>query len=269
MMSSKLTCAIILYFDNDTFKANLCNNLSTFGFRNISCEVFENLFMCILNEHAPMKKRYIRANNAPFMNKELCKAIMTRSRFRNIFLKLKTNESRETYKIQRNYCVKLLRKTKSCYDENLNVKIIQDNKKSWKHVKPLFSQKDSINNRVTLVEYKEIVSDSAKCAEIMNNFFSDAVFSLDINRELHTDVSTSSDPVISAIESYKNDPSIMKLNEKMPNLTFNFQSVSENDMLRMIQSIDSTKAFQKNDFPPNILIANEDICSIVLTADIN
>ena len=73
-----------------------------------------------------MKKRYIRANNTPFMNKELCKAIMTRSR--NIFLKLKTNESREAYKIQRNYCVKLLRKTKSCY-ENLNVKIIQDNKK--------------------------------------------------------------------------------------------------------------------------------------------
>ena len=100
------------YFDNDAFKANLCNNLCTFGFRNISCEEFGNLFMCILNEHAPMKKRYIRANNAPFMNKELCKAIMTRSRLRNIFLKLKTNESREAYKIQRNYCVKLLRKTK-------------------------------------------------------------------------------------------------------------------------------------------------------------
>ena len=29
------------------------------------------------------------------------------------------------------------------------------------------------------------------------------------------------------------------------------------------------KAFQKNDIPPNILKANEDICSIVLTSDIN
>ena len=38
-------------------------------------------------------------------------------------------------------------------------------------------------------------------------FFSNAVFSLDINRELNTDVSTSSDPVISAIERYKNHPS--------------------------------------------------------------
>ena len=94
----------------------------------------------------------------------------------------------------------------------------------------------------------------------MNNFFNNAVSS---NRELHTDVSTS--PVISAIEKYKNHSPILKLNERIPNLTFNFQSVSENDMLCMIQSIDSTKAFQKNDIPPNILKANEDICSIVLS----
>ena len=118
-----------------------------------------------------MKERYIRANKAPFMNKELCKVIMTWSRLRNIFLKLKTNESREAYTIQRNYCVKLLRKTKSCYYENLNAKIIQDNKKFWKHVKRLFSQKGYINNKITLVEDTEIVSDSAKCTEITNNIF--------------------------------------------------------------------------------------------------
>ena len=132
-----------------------------------------------------------------------------------------------------------------------------------------FLKKGSINNMITLVEDKEIVSDSDKFAEIMNNYLNNAVISLDINRELHTDVSTSSDPVISAIEKYKNHPSILKLNERMPNFTFNFQSVSESDMLCMIQSIDSTKAFQNNDIPPNILKANDDISSIVLTSDIN
>ena len=62
------------------------------------------------------------------MNKELCKAIMTRSRLRNRYLKLKTNKSREVYKKQRNYCVMLLRNTKISYYENLNGKCIQDNK---------------------------------------------------------------------------------------------------------------------------------------------
>ena len=60
--------------------------------------------MSVLNKHAPLKTKYIRANNSPFMNKMLATAIMVRSRLRNNFLKLKTEESREAYKKQRNYC---------------------------------------------------------------------------------------------------------------------------------------------------------------------
>ena len=52
-----------------------------------------------------MKKKYLRANNAPYMNRALCKAIMVRSKLRNIFLKLNTIESRDAYKKQRNFCV--------------------------------------------------------------------------------------------------------------------------------------------------------------------
>ena len=36
----------------------------------------------IFNEHAPLKKQYIRANLAPFMNKKLSKDIMTKSPLR-------------------------------------------------------------------------------------------------------------------------------------------------------------------------------------------
>ena len=36
--------------------------------------------MKTLNKHAPMKIKYIRANNSPFMNNDLSKAIMVRSR---------------------------------------------------------------------------------------------------------------------------------------------------------------------------------------------
>ena len=54
------------------------------------------------------------------MTKEIYKAIMIRSRLRNKFLKLKTDESRKDYKAQRNYCVSLLRKTKKNFYENLN-----------------------------------------------------------------------------------------------------------------------------------------------------
>ena len=96
-------------------------------------------FISTFNRHAPQRKRYIRANNSPFMNKPLSKAI--RARLQNKFLKSKTSESREAYKKQRNNCVSLLRETKRCFYENLNPKFISDNKKIWMQVKPFFPTK--------------------------------------------------------------------------------------------------------------------------------
>ena len=62
-------------------------------FKNYDCPIFRNelkkfesIFMEQLNEYASMKDKYVRANNVPFMNKALCKAIMNRSRARNKFL---------------------------------------------------------------------------------------------------------------------------------------------------------------------------------------
>ena len=43
--------------------------------------------------------------------------------------------------LQRNYCVKLLRKTKMEYFQNMDVNKVNDNKMFWKTVKPRFSNK--------------------------------------------------------------------------------------------------------------------------------
>ena len=55
-----------------------------------------------------LKTRLVRANNSPFMTKELYKAIMTRSRLRNKFLKLKTTKSNNAYKNFINFIIKFL-----------------------------------------------------------------------------------------------------------------------------------------------------------------
>ena len=43
-------------------------------------------FLNVLNKFAPLKKKYLRANHSCFVNKELNKAIMQRSRLRNEYL---------------------------------------------------------------------------------------------------------------------------------------------------------------------------------------
>ena len=95
----------------------------------------------VLNKHAPRKKKFVRGNHSPFVNHELSKAIMTQTRLRNKFLKIRSAVNRKAYVKQRNYCVSLLRKTKKSYYSNLNEKNVTDNKTFWKTVKPLLSDK--------------------------------------------------------------------------------------------------------------------------------
>ena len=74
----------------------------------------------------------------PFMNKVLSKEIMTRNRLRNKLLKERSEENKKKCSKQRNYCVSLLKKSKSDYFGNLNDKNINDDKIFWKTIKPFF-----------------------------------------------------------------------------------------------------------------------------------
>ena len=42
-----------------------------------------DIFQEILQKHAPLKSKQVRGNHATFMNKELSKVIMSKSRLRN------------------------------------------------------------------------------------------------------------------------------------------------------------------------------------------
>ena len=55
-----------------------------------------------------------------------------------------------TYDKQRNYCVNIRLGTKKNYFANINIKSVIDNKKFWKTVKPLFS--DKISHKITIIQ---------------------------------------------------------------------------------------------------------------------
>ena len=130
-------------FQNDLFRLELDYELSKIDVCNLEFDHFFNIFIEVLNKHAPMKKKYLRANQGEFMTKELNKAFMTRSRLRNNYLKEKSADTKIAYDKQRNYCVNLLSRTKNNYFASINISSITDNMKFWKIVKPLFSDKIS------------------------------------------------------------------------------------------------------------------------------
>ena len=93
---------------------NLRNDLQTIyswgDIQMMNNDTFNSIFVDILNIHAPLKVKYIRANHNPFVTKELRKAIMKRSKLKNKFNKEKTKSSKLAYSKQRNFCSNLLKK---------------------------------------------------------------------------------------------------------------------------------------------------------------
>ena len=117
----------------------------------------------------PLKK--ILHNNGPFMNKELRKEIMKRSKLKNKYNKKGNYENCSLYKKQRNYCESLLRKTKKAYFEKLNLKEISDNKTFWKTAWPYFSDKDNKSSKIILAENNIVIADEKRVAELKNKYF--------------------------------------------------------------------------------------------------
>ena len=133
---------IIFYRDYKNFTSDnyrsfieyLNGNLSITN--NTALNSFLDICREALNKTAPLKQKFVRANNSPFTNKTRSRAIMKQTRLRNRLLKDMSDSNRVAYNTQRNYCVSLVRKAKKSYYNNLDHKKIEGNKTFWKTIKP-------------------------------------------------------------------------------------------------------------------------------------
>ena len=182
--------------------ADVQNRISQVTSENNHLET--DIFKVVLNEaiqkHAPIKQRYVRANQAPFINKTINKEIMKRSRLRNEFLNTKSDTDRKAYIKQRNLCVSLIRREKRNFFNNISTRDIPDNKTFWKAVKPLFTDKRQTKSKIKLIEKKvvsrvgreqmvseKVISEDQVVAEAFNKFFINIVPNLKILTNHHYD----------------------------------------------------------------------------------
>ena len=247
------------YFDENLFREELKSALQN-THREMVYDDFKQTFLTILNLHAPMKKKFIRGNNAPFMNKTLSQAFMHRSKLKNKFNKNPTEQNKIAYNQQRNYCVFILKKEKRKYYNNLDLKIFKDNKTFWQRVKPLFSDKHkSLQPDIIIVENGITTSDKKEVAEKLNNFFIEAVDNLEIEPYL-----LGNNPITEDIQDilvkYENHPSVKKIKEnKRDENKFTFKDTTPKDFENQIQNLDIKKAIIENDIPTKMLVKTNDI----------
>ena len=71
-------------FSNESFRSLISNKNGNLQDHNV-LDSFLDICKYALDETAPLKQKYIRANNSPFMNKTISREIMKRIRMRNKF----------------------------------------------------------------------------------------------------------------------------------------------------------------------------------------
>ena len=185
---------------------------------------------------------------------------MNRSKLRNMFLKTRNEECRRRFNRKENLCVSLLRKTKIRFFG----KLVSDNRKFWKTVCPLFSEK-TFHWESIFLNNNKIISNNEELAEIFNKHFNKILGNLDIGKTLASNIASSdiTDPVFNAIKKYENHPSIKKIKHFMSgkDLQFSFNFETKNEILVEIHNLDKKKACQESDIPVKIVKENIDMFS--------
>ena len=149
------------------------------------------------------------------------------------------------YNKQRNYCVNLLRRTKKKYFSSISISSLTVNKKFWKTVKPLFSDKISHKETINLVESGKILSGHQVAADKFNNYFNNIVKNLLIltNENFPKKKENSFnlnilDRLETVISKHKNRLSLNAIRGKMSkldNLNFNFEYISLYQTLKELE----------------------------------
>ena len=213
---------------------------------------FSTLFKCVVDRHAPTKTKIIRGNNKPFMNKELSKALKTKSRIKNKYNKWRSRGNYLEWQSIKRKCNYLTWKAEKEHFEKILSNGVVTNKELWEKVKPALSRKyDKFQSDITLKEANNIVNDNIEVSEILNKQYVNIV-----------EVSTGTAPITQGcidlsnkftmrpyiekiVENYKNHPSIIKIKEEVQSLNlpaFNIPLAQTEDIEKLLKQIDTKKA---------------------------
>ena len=190
---------------------------------------------------------------------------MTRSRLKNAYLKTRNSKNWENYKKQINFCTNLLKKTKSEYFRNLNIKELNDNKKFWKKIKPFFSDKDLETNNIILKEKNELITNSSTLANLFNNYF------INITSTLKLKQSPPKFPSIPNLLIYYRDHMSIKKIKETYKITdkFHLKEVSSEEVKKVIKSLNKKKSAISSCIPVKVLIDSVDTYLPIFTDIIN
>ena len=153
----------------------------------------------------------------------------------------------------------------------MDVKVVEDNKKFWKKIKPMLSDKIPSKKKMTLIDDEKVISGEKEIAEILNNYFVDAVENLEREPFPLLDNSTNlSDEIDRIIKKYHMHPSIVMIKSKAKvEKKFSFHAATVDEIYSHIKRLDPKTSTVKDDISINHLVGCNDIISPFVKNTIN
>ena len=81
-------------------------------------------------------------------------------------------------------------------------------------MKPCLTDKTLKGEKITLIENEKVVSDERELVKIFNEYFSNTVPNLNIQRP--PSIILDHDPVLNAIKKFENHPSMLEIKKQIP-----------------------------------------------------
>ena len=269
----KLPPKIIRYRSYKTFnKQNFIHELDQKLIKDDICKIdysyskLTETFSEVLEKHAPTKSKTISANQVPFMNKELSKFIMNKSRMKNKYLKWPCRVNYLAYKKIKNKSNSLVKKSKKMYfQENAN-EGSASSKSFWNTVKPFISSKGTFSNDNIITEAPNDTTLTIKGGNLVSIKAKDEIWDEKILVEMFNNyninimekssgsapksIGNPSNPVDDKCRVqniikcyYKSHPNIIKINENFKNLApFDFPKPAAEDITLIIKFLNPRKA---------------------------
>ena len=150
----------------------------------------------------------------------------------------------------------LLRKTKTDYFQNLNIRNLSNNRKFWKTIKPYFSHKGLNSSKLLFKETGNLVSNEKQLATIMNSFFINITKGFEIKEDIESNANTLED----VLDGFNSHPRIERIRRTIKtNEKSSFQPVTEDLVHEIILSLGASKATSVGDIPADVLKSMVDI----------
>ena len=176
------------------------------------------IFSEVLNNHVSFKQKSVRGNHAPFMTRDLSKAITTKSKAKNC------NVTRSVaYKKAKNKCNLLTRKGKRKFFKEATKNEVMSNRTFWKTVKPFLTNKGCMTNDCVNIEKDgDILRDKKVVVELFIENYINIVWkqissgkkpsSLENCEDIVQDDTT----VDKIMSKYSSHPSVQKIKREFP-----------------------------------------------------